>query len=69
MSVKKTKDIRFTFQDVTGSLRTVTLYVKHIQEGGRDRVSVVAASDGVTIETSASVAPAAGTRVKSKSRF
>jgi hypothetical protein len=68
VSVKKTKDLRFTFQDVNGTLRVVTLHVRHVQEGGRDRVSVVAASDGVTIETSACVAPTAA-RVKSKSRF
>jgi len=69
VSVKKTKDVRFTFQDAQGALRVVTLHVQHIQEGGRDRISVIASSDGVAIEAQARVSAAAGNKVRTKSRY
>lgn len=69
MSVKKSKDLRFTFQDAQGALRVVTIHVSHVREDGQDRVSVIASSDGVPVEATARVTKAAGNKVRTKSRI
>lgn len=69
MSIKKSKDVRFTFQDAAGALHVVHIQLQHLQEDGRDRVSVIATSDGVPIEATARISRAAGNKVKTKSRY
>jgi hypothetical protein len=70
VSVKKAKDVRFTFQDEKGQLRVVHLQVQHLRsEAGKDRVTVIATSDGVPIEATARVGKASGNKVKTKSRY
>ena len=69
MSIKKSKDVRFTFQDASGAFRAVVVQVQHLQEKGTDRIAVIATSDGVPIEATARIGAAAGNKVKTKSRY
>ncbi len=69
MSVKKTKEVRFTFQDREGALRVVHIQLQHLEESGHDRVAVIATSDGVPIEATARVSGATRNKVKTKSRI
>lgn len=70
MSVKKSKDVNFTFQDASRTIRVVAIQVQHFRdEGGKDRVSVIATSDGVPVEATARVSPATKAKVKTKSRL
>ncbi len=50
MSVKKSKDLRFTWQDTDGKLRVVHVSVQHAQEDGADEVRVVVTGDGVPLK-------------------
>ena len=49
MSLKKAKDVNFTFKDAEGKLRVVHVQIQHFQEGSGDRVTVIASSDGVPV--------------------
>jgi hypothetical protein len=69
LSIKKSKDVPFTFKDAKGVLRAVHIQVSHHQEDGKDRISVIATSDGVPIEAAARVTAAAHNKVKTKSRY
>ena len=50
MSVKKSKDLRFTWQDKDGKLRVVHVVIQHAYEDGSDEVRVVVTGDGVPIQ-------------------
>lgn len=50
MSVQKSKDMRFTWQDADGKLRVVHVSVQHAQEDGTDEVRLVVTGDGVPIK-------------------
>ncbi len=69
MSIKKNKEVRFTFQDSKGALRVVHLQIQHHEQDGLDRVAVIATSDGVPIEATARISSARGNKVKTKSRY
>ena len=69
MSIKKSKEINFTFKDASDRIRVVHVQVQHFQEGKVDRVSVIASSDGVAVDATARVSAAAGAKVKTKSRL
>lgn len=70
MSLKKAKDLNFAFKDGEGRLRVVSIQVQHFRgDDGKDRVSVIATSDGVPVEATARVSSVASTKVKTKSRI
>ncbi len=70
MSLKKAKDVNFTFKDAAGKIRVVHVQLQHFQEGAKDKVSVIATSDGVAIEATGRVSPGTTTaKVKTKSRL
>lgn len=50
MSVKKTKELQFTYQDAQGVLRAVVLQLQHQQDADGDRVRVQVVSDHAPVE-------------------
>ena len=70
MSLRKAKDVNFTFQDASGKIRVVAIQLQHFRgDDGKDRVSVIATSDGVPVEATARISPATHSKVKTKSRL
>lgn len=50
MTVKKTKELQFTYQAHDGALRAVVLQVQHHQDGGDDRIHVQVVSEHAPVE-------------------
>lgn len=50
MTVKKTKELQFTYQDAEGVLRAVVLQLQHQQDANGDRVRVQVVSDHAPVE-------------------
>jgi hypothetical protein len=70
MSLKKAKDVNFTFKDASGKIRVVHVQLQHFQEGTTDKVSVIATSDGVPLDATSRVSPeTTHSKVKTKSRI
>lgn len=69
MSLKKSKELRFTYQDAQGRMRVVVVQVQHLQEESKDRVQVQITSDGDPVHVSTFVNPEAHKPVKTRSRL
>ncbi len=69
MSIKKEKDVTFSFKDVHGKIRVVQIQVQHFQEGEKDRVAIIATSDGIPVEAKARQSSTASSKVHTKSRM
>lgn len=69
MSVKKSRQLQFTFEDAKGKLRVVHVQLVHDREGDRDSVQVIATSDGVPLHAVAHVVPASSTKARAKARL
>ncbi|MCW8138820.1 MAG: hypothetical protein KIT58_07940 [Planctomycetota bacterium] len=50
MSVKKSRELRFTYEDADGALRAVVLQVQHQRDGGADKVKVQVLSEHAPVE-------------------
>lgn len=68
MAVKKSKELSFTLKDAAGALRVVHVQISHDQEGARDKVQIIATSDGVPLDVQGRVGRPTP-RVKTRSRL
>ncbi|MCO5171322.1 MAG: hypothetical protein M9894_33895 [Planctomycetes bacterium] len=50
MSVKKSRELRFTFEGADGGLRAVVLQVQHLRDGAADKVKVQVLSEHAPVE-------------------
>ncbi len=50
MSVKKSRELQFTYKDREGTLRAVVLQVRHEQDDDGDRVRVQVVSDDAPVD-------------------
>lgn len=66
MSVKKSKDLRFTWQDKDGNLRVVHVSVQHALEDDVDEVRLVVTGDGVPIKLATYVEPVKTVKTQSR---
>lgn len=46
MDVRKTRELRFTYQDAAGALRVVHVQAAHLVDRGKDRVRLQVTHDG-----------------------
>lgn len=67
MSVKKAKELRFTWQDKDGNLRVVHIHAQHMREGdGGDEVRLQVTSDGVPLKVETFVEPVKPVKTRSR---